>query len=144
MGLIERVRHWLRGSEEITEESPERHRVGQRGEREAVAHLKRRGYTILERNFRTKGGEIDVVAFRDGTVVFVEVRSVTGPARFDPQFTVGRRKQKRIARAAAQYASLHDMGREDVVMRFDVITVIFQPPDGNPDLKHIEGAFEAD
>jgi len=144
MGLIERLQRWLPGCREQDESLPARHRVGRRGEREAVAHLKRCGYTILERNFLTSGGEIDVVAFLDGTVAFVEVRAVTGPARFDPIFTVGSRKQARIVHAAKKYASLHDLGREDVIMRFDVITVVFQPPDGKPDLRHIEGAFEAD
>lgn len=144
MGIIDRLRRWLLAPPEPDESLPRRHKVGRRGERVAVVHLKRRGYTILERNFRASGGEIDVVAFRDGTVVFVEVRSVTGPARFDPRRTVGRRKQARIVHAARQYASLHDVGREDVVLRFDVITIIFQPPDGNPELRHVEGAFEAD
>jgi len=144
MGLIQRVCRWLRGERARTESLPERHRVGRRGEDEAVVHLKRHGYTILERNFLTRGGEIDIVAFHDGTVAFVEVRAVTGPARFDPRYTVGHRKQARLTRAAQAYASLHRLARENVMMRFDVITVIFQPPHGEPDLRHIEGAFEAD
>lgn len=144
MAFLNRLVEWVRGRKSGRDRGPARYRVGRRGEREAVRHLKRRGYTILERNFRVPRGEIDVIAFRDGVVVFVEVRSVTGPARLDPRLTVGRTKRRRIVRAAGTYASRHGLEHEDVGRRFDVVTIIFPPADGAPVINHVPGAFEAE
>jgi len=115
--------------------------LGRRGEKAAARHLKRSGYAILERNYTVMEGEIDLIAFRDGTIVFVEVRSQTEPALIDPLRTVNRRKQSRVIRAAKHYASVHRLDAEDVELRFDVIRVLFGPRRGEPKLTHVEAAF---
>jgi putative endonuclease len=113
------------------------------GEDAAVRCLKRKGYKILERNFTVRQGEVDVVAFRDGTVAFVEVRTQTAPAQIDPAETITRRKQRRVIKAARQYSTLHELERENVILRFDAVLILLDE-DGRPEsVEHIENAFQA-
>jgi len=116
--------------------------LGQKGERTAARFLKREGYRVLERNFRCTGGEIDLVVFRDGVIAFVEVRSRVAPAQVDPMSTVTRPKQQRLIRAAHRYAALHNLHREDVVLRFDVVAVLFDGRGRPDDVRHVENAFQ--
>jgi putative endonuclease len=118
-------------------------RLGRRGEDEAARYLKGKGYEILERNFRVKQGEIDLVAFREGEIAFVEVRAQTGPPLIEPLETITRRKQRRVTKAAQTYATLNDLERRGVALRFDVITVIFDGEGRRQDIRHLKGAFEA-
>jgi len=94
---------------------------GERGEALAVAALTGRGYRIVERNFRCRLGELDVVAFDGGTLVFVEVRS-----RRDARFGGGLaavpvRKLRQVARVAAVYLAARRPRFE--TCRFDVVAV---------------------
>jgi putative endonuclease len=116
-------------------------RLGRKGEREAGKHLRRQGYAILERNYRIRQGEIDLIAFRDGVLAFVEVRSQTQPAMIDPLRTITRRKQRRVIKAAQTYTALNDLSSKDVRLRFDVVTVLFDEGGRVQDVNHIEGAF---
>jgi len=137
--MIEWLQRLLRRKDPDAGVSP-RTRVGRRGERAAVAHLKRQGYKILERNFATRLGEVDIVAFRAGLLAFVEVRSQNEPAELDPAETVTRRKQLRIIKAAQQYCTLRGLPRDDIALRFDVVTVRFGKR-RKPEIVHIEDAF---
>jgi putative endonuclease len=116
-------------------------RVGRRGEKEAARHLRRNGYTILERNYRIRQGEIDLVAFRDGVLAFVEVRAQTEPVLIDPLRTITRGKQRRIIKAAQTYAALNDLQSRDLSLRLDVITVLFDEQGRPRQVSHVEGAF---
>jgi len=118
-------------------------RLGRLGEGEAARYLKSKGYTILERNYRTKQGEIDLVAFREGVLAFVEVRAQTEPPLIDPLETVTRGKQRRVVQAARAYAALNDLDRQDVSLRFDVIAVLFDERGRRQRIEHIEDAFQA-
>lgn len=94
---------------------------GDRGEDRAVDELIRLGYEIVERNYRCKLGEIDIVA-RDGeTLVFVEVRTRADSSHGDALETVSRAKQRRIGRVAQMYL----VQREPVfeTCRFDVVGI---------------------
>jgi len=99
--------------------------VGQRGEDSAVAALRRRGYDVLERNFRTPVGEIDVIAQEGGVLCFIEVKWRRTAARGHPAAAVTPEKQRRLARAAEWYLS----GREgpEPVCRFDVVAILAPP-----------------
>jgi putative endonuclease len=121
---------------------PHTARLGRRGERAAARHLRRRGYRILERNFRVTEGEIDLVAFRDGVLAFVEVRSRTRPEVIDPAETVTRRKQRRVIKAAQAYMAEHGLTGEPVAARFDLVTVLFSPEGRCARVNHLEGAFQ--
>jgi putative endonuclease len=106
-----------------SEEWPLRRRgaLGPRGERIAARYLRHCGYRILARNFRAAGAEIDLVAADNGALVFIEVKARSGEKAGLPQEAVDRRKQERIRRAAAIFASRnHARGRP---CRFDVVAI---------------------
>jgi putative endonuclease len=111
---------------------------GKSGEDLAWDHLRRAGYTLIERNARSRLGEIDLVVERQGTVVFVEVRSRTGTRFGTPFESVDSRKQRRLGRLATAYLSRSRL--QDRRARFDVIAVEWQ--DGAPKLDHLENAFD--
>lgn len=106
--------------------------IGRAAERRAADWLSARGWRILARNFRTRRGEIDIVAQDGDAVVFVEVRSRSRRDYGGPAETVGWLKQRRLRAAAAVYASRLD---PTVPLRFDVISV---EPEG---IEHIVDAF---
>jgi putative endonuclease len=98
-----------------------RHVLGKSGEDVACDELRRRGYAILDRRYRTRFGEIDIIA-RDGdTTVFVEVKTRLSGDFGDGAEAVTAWKQRRIARMAVDYASRHRL--HDSPCRFDVVTV---------------------
>ncbi len=95
--------------------------TGNAAESAAVSLLVRKGYTIVERNFRCKAGELDVVA-RDGDVlVFVEVRSRADAEHGRAEETVGAKKQRQVARIAMHYIGLRDPVFQK--SRFDVVAI---------------------
>ena len=116
-----------------------RRALGAAGETAAVAELQRRGYRILERNVRTRMGELDVVA-RDGpTLCFVEIKARRSMAFGFPQEAVTRQKQHHVARMAQWY--LKAKGLTQAPARFDVVALIIGP-DGRPtSIDVIQNAF---
>ncbi len=113
--------------------------VGRFGEDVAARHLTEAGLSILERNWRCSDGELDVVADDSGVLVFVEVKTRTTAAFGDPSEAVTRAKSARIRRLAARWLAEHPDQRRAQV-RFDVVAVIRQGPDGLT-IRHIVGAF---
>ena len=112
--------------------------VGDRGEELAVAALKREGYRIVERNFRTPAGEVDVVAEESGTLCFVEVKWRRGIDRGHPAEAVTAEKQRRIARAAQWYLARRRAAEPPC--RFDVVAIV--APDGSPpEIEIVRDAF---
>ncbi len=116
-------------------------RIGNRGEEEAAAYLEQKGYVILERQYRTPLGEIDLIA-RDGrTLAFVEVKTRRNERFGSPSSAVGWEKQRRIIRAAMWY--MNQRQGDVPPCRFDVVEV-YAPPEGAWKVRHLENAFEAD
>ena len=116
--------------------------IGNRGEEIAAAYLEQKGYAILERQFRTPVGEIDLIA-RDGrTLAFIEVKTRRSARYGQPAAAVGREKQRRITRAAMWY--MMNKQRQGAVLpcRFDVAEG-YASPDGAWSVRHLENAFEA-
>ncbi len=107
--------------------------LGDFGERLASAHYRARGYAVLERNWRCRAGEIDLLCARGTTLVVCEVKARTGPAHGHPLEAVTVSKQRRLRRLAALY--LHQRGGRWSEVRFDVAGVL----DGK--LEVVEGAF---
>ena len=111
--------------------------VGSGGERAAADFLKERGYHILERNFRGRGGEIDLIAIDGGVLVFVEVKVRRTLSRGAPIEAVTPAKQARVRRAAQEYLTFS--GRIFGRIRFDVISVMKSAK--STDITHLKGAF---
>ena len=113
--------------------------VGALGEELATAFLKRAGYRIVERNFRCKGGEADIVA-RDGKIlVFVEVKTRRSEAYGPPQLAVTAFKQRQISKAALTWLAKNRL--QDAPARFDVIAVMLRADDTHR-IEHIPNAFD--
>lgn len=108
--------------------------VGKAYEDKACAYLKSKGYRILDRNFTKRGGELDIVAKKDDTLVFVEVRYRADNRHGDPLETVTKAKQRRIIQTA-QFYLLKKKLPQDRLMRFDVIAIT------DDNLNHVENAF---
>lgn len=99
----------------------ESQKFGRLGESLAIAHLKKNGYQILDRNYRNRFGEIDVIARQGETIVFVEVKSRSSD-RFGPsKAAVDRTKQQKISRVALGY--LKQKCQTGQKARFDVVCV---------------------
>lgn len=114
---------------------------GKRQEDHAEAALLRAGYTILTRNWRGGGGELDVVA-RDGRVLaFVEVRARRSRHHGRPAATVGVNKQRKLVRAALAYCRDHRQLAAPI--RFDVVEVLIDPRGGAAEVTILRGAFDA-
>lgn len=113
--------------------------LGQSGESAAVDFLRRQGYTILETNFTTKSGEIDIVAAIDDILVFTEVKTRKSTFLASPLSAVTSKKQRQISKVALGYLKLHKLFDNDA--RFDVIAIQLQRS-GPPRIEHIENAFD--
>nr|WP_321466864.1 YraN family protein [uncultured Desulfobulbus sp.] len=114
--------------------------TGQWGEAQATEHLKRCGYTILTTNYRKRFGEIDIIAQKEGVLVFVEVKCRRHNHFGSPFEAVDLRKQQRICRVAMEYMQVHHGG--ECSARFDVIAVRPGPGTDTAQIEHIENAFD--
>src|SRR4051794_20656161 len=105
-----------------------RQSLGKLGEDLACAELERRGYAVCERRYRTRYGEIDIIARESGDVVFIEVKARAGEEFGGAAAAVTAVKQQRIGRMAADFLSRRQL--IDHRCRFDVVTVDFvkEPP----------------
>ncbi len=95
---------------------------GAEGEKHAALFLVKRGYRILEQNYRTTFGEIDIIAHDGDVLVFIEVKSRSGTQFGLPQSAVDTRKQTKISQVALAY--LKEKKLSDVDCRFDVVAVL--------------------
>jgi putative endonuclease len=120
---------------------PDNRSTGSRGEEIAASFLGARGYRIIERNFRCKGGELDIVARDPGdrSLVFVEVKARRDTTYGVPQQAVTPFKQRQISKAALTWLSRNRL--HDSQARFDVIAILLED-DGQHSIEHIVNAFE--
>lgn len=109
------------------------------GESLATEFLKKKGYRILERNYRTRRGEMDIIAENDGALVFVEVKARRGDQFGGPHGAVGWRKQQQLIRVASHYMARHRIQNRDC--RFDLV-LISEDPLRKRQINLIRNAFE--
>jgi len=114
----------------------ESHMLGIKGEDLAAEHLKKSGYKILFRNWKWGKNEIDIIAEKDDTVVFAEVKTRTDEFLGGVASAISTEKQKSIIYAAEGYIRRYNVDKES---RFDVLTIIVQGETYTID--HIESAF---
>jgi putative endonuclease len=121
-----------------------RQRIGRRAEDLVAARLVAAGWRIVERNARTRLGEIDIVALDGRALVFVEVKAGRAGSDFGPErpvLAVGPRKQLRLRRVAAAWMATRSDGPFYAEVRFDVVGVSFDRAGMNPAVEHISNAF---
>ena len=115
-----------------SEKDRQNKRLGKRGEELALKYLKRNGYKILERGYRNPFGEVDIIAEKDGTVAFIEVKTRLGENYGAPSEAVDSRRRNKYIQAAKYYF----YGKQiDVTVRFDIIEIL------RGEINHIENAF---
>jgi putative endonuclease len=110
---------------------------GKRSERMAAEFLKRSGYRIIETNYRSAVGEIDIIASEKGTIVFVEVKARSSNRFGSPKGAVTPAKQRKISMAALDY--LKRSGQVGASARFDVVAI--DTASGNTDIEVVKNAF---
>lgn len=115
-----------------------RQQFGKKSEDLAVWYLKKNGYKILEQNYRTRLGEIDIIAKDKKTIVFVEVKSRRSIRYGSPKWSVTHQKQRKISMVALQY--LKKTRQTNAAARFDVVAVISNQDE--PQIEVVKNAFE--
>lgn len=112
--------------------------LGKAGEAAACDYLKHAGYRILARNYTCGAGELDLISYRDGCIVFVEVKTRTDDVAANPEETITRAKQRQLERVARAWLAAHK--DPECSYRFDAVSVVL-PADGDPRIRHIVDAF---
>jgi putative endonuclease len=119
-----------------------RHRLGALGEQLAAEHLIRRGFRILERNYRTRWGELDIVAFDGRTLAFCEVKTrrmaQSGRTPFE---SIHQRKRKNVRQMAGSWMRERTGRPQAPIIRCDAIAVTFDRTGRLLAIEHLEGAF---
>jgi putative endonuclease len=116
--------------------------LGQLGEQLASEHLERCGFTVVERNYRTRWGELDVIAFDGTTLAFCEVKTRHAGGRAGAPFeALGRGKQAQVRRMAGRWLVERPDRPYAEQIRFDAIGVTFDGAGRLLALEHLEGAF---
>ena len=95
--------------------------LGRVGEKKAVDFLKKKGYKILETNYKTHIGEIDIIAQDEDVTVFIEVKTRSGGEYGSPSQAVNSKKQEKYFKVATEYLLRND--KTDVPCRFDVVEI---------------------
>ena len=111
-------------------------KIGKEGEDEACRYLESEGYQIMEKNFRYGSAEIDIIAERQGWLVFTEVKLRSGGSFGPPEIFVNRAKRDNIRRAAREYLYRKNWSGN---LRFDVIAITRRQ--GRDEIFHITDAF---
>lgn len=113
--------------------------LGARGEKIAVQFLKKNGYKILQRNYDTNLGEIDVIGYDHGTVSFIEVKTRLSESFGPPELAITQAKKNHIIKTAQKYIMENQL--EDVCCRFDVVSIQFSNGGKSQDVSLIKNAF---
>jgi len=111
--------------------------IGNDGEKRACQYFLSQGYEIIEKNWNTKSGELDIIVKKDETLVFVEVKTLPNATPDMLSSVLGKQKQKRIVKTAKHFMLKHRQYSNSYV-RFDVIVLDMQDL---PPVYHIENAF---
>jgi putative endonuclease len=122
--------------------SDPRIQLGRTGENLAAEHLVKRGFRIVERNYRTRWGELDIVAYDGETLAFCEVKTRRlRPGEGNPLEAVRGRKRSRIRKMAGRWLIERTERPYAQVLRFDAIGVTFDRSGRLASIEHLEGAF---
>lgn len=113
--------------------------LGRKGEERAAEFLAEKGYRILERNYRTRSGEIDLIALHEGCIVFVEVKTRTSTAFGAPELAVNPRKRSNMVKTALAYLKYKKLHQSPC--RFDVVAISSAEAQK---VELIQNAFEMD
>ena len=112
--------------------------TGKKGEEDGVVYLRKMGYKVLERNFKTPFGEIDIITEEAGYIVFIEVKTRRDTSYGMPEEAVHVQKQAKLIKSAQSY--LKKNGWLERLARFDVLSILMGDRDG-PNFRLVQDAF---
>jgi putative endonuclease len=130
----------ISGDSSTAPDAPSRTELGRRAEQLAAQQLLAEGYRLLERNYRIRSGEIDLIAEEGEILCFVEVRSRRNAELGHPLETIDHRKRRRLLRAAEHYLTVRAAPGPLPFTRFDVISVVYEP---ELEVRLLRDAFDA-
>ncbi len=113
--------------------------LGKMGEDAAAEYLSKLGFKIINRNFRCKLGELDIIAKHKDSLVFIEVRTVAVDAYIKPVESINFKKQKKIRQLAVLYLASQNL--KNISVRFDVVAVTMMSDGIAKKIEHIPNAF---
>jgi putative endonuclease len=111
--------------------------LGNWGEEYSVVYLQKKGYEVVERNYRFQKNEIDIIAKFGNNLIIVEVKTRQTAEIGEPWRAVTKSKQKQIIKVANQYVQAHQI---DLDVRFDIVSIVHNSY--RTEIEHIEGAFD--
>lgn len=114
-----------------------RRELGQKGEDIAVRYLQKEGYRIIDRNFRTRYGELDIICIKNDVLVFTEVKTRRSEVFGAAEEALTPKKIEHIRKVALHYLSSHQTRHKEI--RFDVIAILMV--NDEPRINHIQAAF---
>jgi len=114
----------------------EHNELGKKGEEDAMAFLRKNGYTILETNYRSQKAEVDIVARKKDLIIAVEVKTRSTSDFGDPQDAVKKKKINLLVQAMDDYLNKNEI---DLELRFDIIAIIKNKQGTR--IEHLEDAF---
>lgn len=138
--VIIRTLDWLAGHTLAAEDLPEHQRTGRRGEEEVYFHLRRHGYIMVARNYRSPRhrGEIDLIGWEGEVLCFIEVKTRTSHDVKPAEAAVDRQKQKDLAVVARDYLR---HAPPSCQWRFDVVSVYYEKQTCQPQIELFKNAF---
>ena len=113
-----------------------RQKLGISGEKMAAEYLKKKGYQIIERNFRVREGEIDIISRRKNELIFIEVKTRTSLTYGFPEEAVGEKKQQKILAVINRY--LENKGLNPTKWHLEIITLFFDRKKRQFSLRHLK------
>ncbi len=113
--------------------------IGRLGEKLAKEYLKEHGYTIIESNYRSPDGEIDIVASKQGLLIFVEVRTKSSRTFGSPEESITRRKKQKLVAVSQHYLQNHDI--QESSWRIDFMAVELNASGAPKRVEHFEAAI---
>lgn len=128
------TRYLLNLQRDITKRMAAHNELGKWGEDMAVEYLRRKGLTILERDWHSGHRDIDIIAQEGDTIVFVEVKARRNRLFADPEQAVDYRKIRKLSSAMNHYVKFRRLNND---LRFDIISVV-GTGEGEPEIEHIE------
>jgi putative endonuclease len=114
-------------------------KLGKMGEDIAAEFFEARGFIVLERNYRTSTGEIDLIVRKDDLIVFVEVKTRTSTRYGLPEEAITSTKQEHMVTSAEEYILSHPENSE--FWRLDVLSILINQHNGNPQIEWFENAI---
>jgi putative endonuclease len=111
--------------------------LGNLGEEYSVVYLQKKGYEVVERNYRFQKNEIDIIAKFGNNLIIVEVKTRQTAEIGEPWRAVTKSKQKQIIKVANQYVQANQI---DLDVRFDIVSIVHNSY--RTEIEHIEGAFD--